>query len=218
MFTGIVEEIGSVHRTEIRSGGMRMDVAASAVLEGTRPGDSISVNGVCLTVEKIVGNMFTAFLSTQTLEKTTLGDAGDGYRVNLERALALGDRLGGHLVSGHVEAKGQIRELRKDGEGYQLTVSCPSEFAPYIVPKGSVSVDGVSLTIVKDMGQAFSVSMIPETFKKTTFRLKTPGNFVNLEPDLILKYVMSVVRNLTAETSGGAITIDKLIESGFITD
>jgi len=218
MFTGIVEEIGSVHRTEIRSGGMRMDVEASAVLEGTRPGDSISVNGVCLTVEKIVGNMFTAFLSTQTLEKTTLGDAGDGYRVNLERALALGDRLGGHLVSGHVEAKGQIRELRKDGEGYQLIVSCPSEFAPYIVPKGSVSVDGVSLTIVKDMGQAFSVSMIPETFKKTTFRLKTPGNFVNLEPDLILKYVMSVVRNLTAETSGGAITIDKLIESGFITD
>jgi riboflavin synthase len=218
MFTGIVEEIGSIHRTEIRSGGLRMDVAASVVLKGTRTGDSISVNGVCLTVEKIASDMFTAFLSTQTLDRTTLGDAGSGYRVNLERALALGDRLGGHLVSGHVEAKGQIRELRKEGEGFQLVVSYPSEFSPYVVPKGSVSVDGVSLTIVEDVGQTFSVSMIPETFEKTTFRLKTPGNFVNLEPDLILKYVMSAVRNLTAETSGGAITIDKLRESGFIAD
>ncbi len=218
MFTGIVEEIGSVQRKETRSGGLRMDVAASVVLEGTRPGDSISVNGVCLTVERIGSDIFTAFLSTQTLERTTLRDADSGYRVNLERALALGDRLGGHLVSGHVEAKGQIRELKKDGEGYQLVVSCPPEFSPYLVPKGSVSVDGVSLTIVEDRGHAFSVAMIPETFEKTTFRLKTPGNFVNLEPDLILKYVMSAVRNLTAETSGGGMTIDKLRDSGFIAD
>lgn len=217
MFTGIVEEIGSVQRTELRPGGLRMDVRASVTLEGTRPGDSISVNGVCLTVERVAGDVFTAFLSTETLGMTTLGDAGAGYQVNLERSLALGDRLGGHLVSGHVEAKGQIRELRKDGEGYQLVVSCPSEFAPFVVPKGSVSVDGVSLTIVEDMRQAFSVSLIPETFEKTTFRLKTPGNFVNLEPDLILKYVMSAVRNLTADTSGGSITIDKLRDSGFIT-
>ena len=218
MFTGIVEEIGSVRRTELRSGGLRIDVGASVVLEGTRPGDSISVNGVCLTVERITGGVFTAFLSTETLERTTLRDAGAGYQVNLERALALGGRLGGHLVSGHVEAKGQIREFKKDGEGYQLVVSCPSEFIPYVVAKGSVSVDGVSLTIVENMGQAFSVSMIPETFEKTTFRLKTPGNFVNLEPDLILKYVMSVVRNLTADASSGSITIDKLRESGFIAD
>jgi len=195
-----------------------MDVEASVVLEGTKPGDSISVNGVCLTVEKVAGDVFTAFLSSETVEKTTFGDVGAGYKVNLERALSLGGRLGGHLVSGHVETKGQIRELRKDGEGYQLVVTCPSEFAPYIVPKGSVSVDGVSLTIVEDMGKTFSVSLIPETFEKTTFRLKTPGNFVNLEPDLILKYVMSVVRNLTNKTSGESITIDKLRESGFITD
>jgi len=218
MFTGIVEEIGSIQRAEQKSGGMRLDVTASAVLEGTRPGDSISVNGVCLTVERVVGAVFTAFLSTETVEMTTLGDAGTGYQVNLERAMAFGGRVGGHLVSGHVEGKGQIRELKKDGEGYQLVVSCPSEFSPYIVPKGSVSVDGVSLTIVEDLGQAFSVAMIPETFETTTFRLKTPGNFVNLEPDLILKYVMSVVRNLAADKSGGSITIDKLRDSGFITD
>ncbi|MDF1524683.1 MAG: riboflavin synthase [bacterium] len=218
MFTGIVEEIGSVRRTELRSGGLRIDVEGSAVLEGTRPGDSISVNGVCLTVEKVTGSVFTAFLSSETMEKTTLGDAVIGFRVNLERALVLGGRLGGHLVSGHVETKGQIRELRKDGEAYHLVISCPSEFAPYVVPKGSVSVDGVSLTIVEGMGEVFSVAMIPETFEKTTFRLKTPGNFVNLEPDLILKYVMSVVRNLTAEASSETITIDKLIEAGFIAD
>ncbi|MCJ7500592.1 riboflavin synthase, partial [bacterium] len=150
--------------------------------------------------------------------RTTLGDAVIGFQVNLERALVLGGRLGGHLVSGHVEAKGQIRELRKDGEVYHLVISCPSEFAPYVVPKGSVSVDGVSLTIVEGMGEVFSVAMIPETFEKTTFRLKTPGNFVNLEPDLILKYVMSVVRNLTAGTNSETITIDKLIEAGFIAD
>lgn len=218
MFTGIVEEIGSVQRTESRSGGMRVYVAASLVLEGTRPGDSILVNGVCLTVENITGDVFTAFLSTETLEKTTLEGAGAGYQVNLERALAFGGRLGGHLVSGHVEARGQIRELKKDGEGYQLVVSYPSHFRPYIVQKGSISVDGVSLTIVEDLGQDFSVSMIPETFEKTTFRLKTAGNFVNLEPDLILKYVMSVVRNLTAGSNEESLTLDKLRDSGFITE
>jgi riboflavin synthase len=218
MFTGIVEEVGFVRRTELRPGGLRMDVEGAAVLEGTRPGDSISVNGVCLTVERVTGSLFTAFLSSQTLERTTLGDAGAGFQVNLERALAFGGRLGGHLVSGHVEEKGQIKELRKDGEGYHLVISCPSEFAPYIVPKGSVSVDGVSLTIVDGMEETFSVAMIPETFEKTTFRLKTPGNFVNLEPDLILKYVMSAVGNLTAGTNNESLTINKLIEAGFIGD
>ena len=216
MFTGIVEEMGTVLRTETVPGGMRIEVRASTVLEGTSPGDSISVGGVCLTVENLSAGAFMAFLSSETLQRTTLADAGPGYEVNLERALAMGDRFGGHLVSGHVEVKGQIRELKKDGQGYRLIVTCPEEFGPYIVPKGSVSVDGVSLTIVDDLDQAFSVSMIPETFEKTTFRLKTPGNFVNLEPDLILKYVMSVVRNLTAGTNGDTLSIEKLIKSGFI--
>lgn len=218
MFTGIVEEVGTVQHTVPGLGGLRMDIEASAVLGGTRPGDSISVGGVCLTVEKVTDRMFTAFLSRETLEKTTLGKARTGDQVNLERAMAMGGRFGGHLVSGHAEAKGQISELEKEGEAFRLVVTCPEDFAPYIVPKGSVSVDGVSLTIVEDLGQAFSVSMIPETFEKTTFRLKRPGNFVNLEPDLILKYVISVVRNLTAGKSGGSITIDKLIEAGFITE
>lgn len=218
MFTGIVEEIGTVQRVEPRSGGIRMLVGASTVLEGTKAGDSISVGGVCLTVERVTDSAFSAFLSRETLERTALATAGAGYKVNLERALALGDRLGGHLVSGHVETRGQIRELRKEGEGYHLEVTCGPDFSPYIVSKGSVSVDGVSLTIVEDLGQAFSVSVIPETFEKTTFRLKTPGDFVNLEPDLILKYVMSVIRNLTADKRDGSITMDKLIQAGFVTE
>lgn len=218
MFTGIVEEVGSVRRTQSVPGGRRIKVEASTVLEGTSTGDSILVDGVCLTVEKIEKGAFTAFLSAETMEKTTLRDVASGHRINLERALALGDRLGGHLVSGHVETRGRILELKKEGEGFSLVVSCPAEFSPYVVPKGSVSVDGVSLTIVDDLGGAFNVSMIPETFEKTTFRLKTAGNFVNLEPDLILKYVMSVIRNLTAGTNDGSITIEKLVKSGFITD
>jgi riboflavin synthase len=218
MFTGIVEEIGTVKRVEARPGGLRMEIGATVVLEGTGPGDSISVNGVCLTVETISESSFTVFLSSETVELSTLDGAAAGYQVNLERALALGDRLGGHLVSGHVETKGQILELKKEGEGYRLAVTCPPAFTPYLVPKGSISVDGVSLTIVDSKEQVFSVSMIPETFEKTTFRLKTPGNFVNLEPDLILKYVMSVVRNFTAGTNDGSLTIEKLRESGFITD
>jgi len=218
MFTGIVEEVGKVTRVEMRAGGMRVQVKASTVLEGTKPGDSILVDGICLTVEDLSDQMFRAFLSAETLTKTTFGDVKTGRMVNLERSLALGDRLGGHLVSGHVEARGRIRDLNKDGETYLLTVSVPGEFAPYVAPKGSVSVDGVSLTIAEGTQGAFTVSLIPETFEKTTFPLKTTGDFVNLEPDLILKYVMSVIRNLTAEAKGGSITIDKLLESGFITD
>lgn len=218
MFTGIVEEVGKVTRTEMRAGGMRIQVEAFAVLEGAKPGDSILVDGVCLTVEDFSDGAFRAFLSAETMGKTTFGDVKAGRRVNLERSLALGDRLGGHLVSGHVEARGQIRELKKDGEAYRLTVSCPSEFAPYVIPKGSVSVDGVSLTIAEGIGRGFTVSLIPKTFEKTTFPLKTTGDFVNLEPDLILKYVMSVILDLTGEAESGSITFKKLLESGFITD
>jgi riboflavin synthase len=218
MFTGIVEETGSIQQIRTVPGGRRLDISASRVLEGTNPGDSILVDGVCLTVERVLDKAFTAFLSSETVGTTTLGEAAAGFKVNLERALLLGDRFGGHLVSGHVEVQGRIRDLRREGEGYYLAVDCPSGFGPYIVPKGSVSVNGVSLTMVEDLGQAFSVSMIPETFEKTTFRLKTPGNFVNLEPDLILKYVMSAVRKLTNGAKDGTLSIESLKKAGFIAD
>ncbi len=195
-----------------------MVIEAAVVLGGTVPGHSIAVNGVCLTVEKMVPGGFSTFLSRETIEKTTFPRGRPGDRVNLERALALGDRLGGHFVSGHVEATGRIEELRREGEGYLLTVSGPTGFAPYLVSKGSVAVDGVSLTIVDAREGRFSVALIPETFEKTTFRLKTMGDFVNLEPDLFLKYVMSAVRQLVKPGETGGITWDNLQKSGFLTD
>lgn len=218
MFTGIVEETGRIARVEKRAGGARFEIEGALVLEGTEPGHSIAVNGVCLTVENTRQGLFSAFLSTETLGKTTFSGAKPGDGVNLERALAFGGRLGGHLVSGHVEAKGRIDVLRKDGEGYLLTVSAPGDFAPYLVEKGSIAVDGVSLTIVGFEEGRFTMALIPETFEKTTFRLKTMGDFVNLEPDLILKYVMSSVRDLAEPGETGSITLERLKKSGFIAD
>lgn len=218
MFTGIIEETGRVSRIEQRSGGARMEIEAVLVLEGTKPGHSLAVNGVCLTVEITASGRFSTFLSGETLERTTLSSVRPGDDVNLERALAFGGRLGGHLVSGHVEATGRIEGLKKDGENYLLEVSSPPEFEPFLIDKGSIAVDGVSLTIVEVRGGRFTVALIPETFEKTTFRLKTPGNFVNLEPDLILKYVMSAVRHLVEHGETGSITMEKLKDAGFITD
>jgi riboflavin synthase len=218
MFTGIIEETGTVQRLDSAAGGARVQVAAEKVLAGTRTGDSIAVDGVCLTVEKLSGTGFTAFLSDETVSRTTFDRARAGDKVNLERALAMGDRFGGHMVSGHVESIGTVHEMRDSGEGYLLAVSCPPEFLPYLVTKGSISVHGVSLTISGVEGDRFSVAVIPETFEKTTFRLKRPGDFVNLEPDLILKYVMSAVRNLTGGDEERPVTLDMLRRSGFLAD
>ncbi|MDF1535576.1 MAG: riboflavin synthase [bacterium] len=218
MFTGIIEETGTLLRLDTAAGGARVEIRAGAVLGGTRIGDSIAVDGVCLTVEKVTGSLFTAFLSSETMARTTFARARSGDPVNLERALAMGDRLGGHLVSGHVEATGTVREMRETGEGRLLVVSCPHGFMPYAVQKGSVSVHGVSLTIAGVEGDRFSVAVIPETFEKTTFRLKRPGDFVNLEPDLILKYVMSAVRNLSDGDGDRLVTLARLREAGFLAD
>ena len=218
MFTGIVEETGKIGRIEHRPGGVRMEFVAALVLEGTAAGHSISVNGVCLTVEKVIAGGFSAFLSQETLSKTTFHRARPGAPVNLERALALGGRLGGHLVSGHVEAVGRIEALKAEGEAYALEVAAPAGFEPFLVPKGSIAVDGVSLTLVETIGKVFRVALIPETFEKTTFRLKTPGDFVNLEPDLIIKYVMSAIRQVTDSGETGSLSMEKLRDSGFIAD
>lgn len=218
MFTGIIEETGTVKRMDSVAGGARIEVSAAGVLSGTKIGDSIAVDGVCLTVEKLSPGSFSAFLSDETVSKTTFSHTRGGDHVNLERALAMGDRFGGHMVSGHVEYLGKVYEIRKAGEGYHLSVSCPAKFMPFVVIKGSVSVHGVSLTISEVEKQAFSVAVIPETFEKTSFRLKRPGDFVNLEPDLILKYVMSAVRNLTGDGEERSITLDSLRTSGFLAD
>jgi len=218
VFTGIVEETGRIRKVEPRSGGAILQVEADLVLEGSLPGHSICVNGVCLTIEKMISGGFGSFLSMETIEKTTFSMLKTGDPVNLERALALGGRLGGHLVSGHAEGTGRIEEITREGETTMLTVLVAPDFSPFLVAKGSVAVDGVSLTIVDPSPERFKVALIPETIEKTTFRLKRPGDFVNLEPDMILKYVISAVADLAGPDRSGGITLERLKQSGFITD
>jgi riboflavin synthase len=218
MFTGIIEEAGKVSRSTTSEGGLNLIVEAGLVLEGIRIGDSLSIDGVCLTVESCDERSFTSFVSSETLSRTTLETINIGRIVNLERALAMGDRLGGHMVSGHVEAVGKIDFIRPDGKGYRLSVSVPDNFAPYLIEKGSVAVDGVSLTMASVSDSRFEVAIVPKTFEMTTFRLKTAGNFVNLEPDLIFKYVRSAIAELLEPGEDVGLTMERLIKSVFIAD
>ncbi len=192
MFTGIVEELGTVEALERQSDAVRLTVRATTVLEDAGLGDSISVNGVCLTVaatDGVPADTFTADVMAETLDKTGLGALARGDRVNLERAVTAGTRLGGHLVQGHVDAVGHV--VRRDpGDHWDVvTVSLPPALAPYLVDKGSITVDGVSLTVVEAGDDAFTVSLIPETLQRTTLGFREPGDAVNLEVDVIGKYV-----------------------------
>jgi riboflavin synthase len=189
MFTGIVEELGTVAAVEAQSDAVRLTVSATTVLEDSRPGDSISVNGCCLTVAERTHATWTADVMAETLAKTALGSLVAGDRVNLERAATVGSRLGGHLVQGHVDAVGHVVR-REPGEHWDVvTVSMPRELAPYLVDKGSITVDGVSLTVVRAGDKEFTVSLIPETLRRTTLGFREPGDSVNLEVDVIGKYV-----------------------------
>jgi riboflavin synthase len=189
MFTGIVEELGTVAAVEAQSDAVRLTVSATTVLEDSRPGDSISVNGCCLTVAERTHATWTADVMAETLAKTALGSLVAGDRVNLERAATVGSRLGGHLVQGHVDAVGHVVR-REPGEHWDVvTVSMPRELAPYLVDKGSITVDGVSLTVVRAGEEEFTVSLIPETLRRTTLGFREPGDSVNLEVDVIGKYV-----------------------------
>jgi riboflavin synthase len=189
MFTGIVEELGTVAELEQQSDAVRLTVRAATVLADAEPGDSIAVNGCCLTVSERTEHSFTADVMAETLAKTGLGALGTGDRVNLERAVTAGTRLGGHLVQGHVDAVAHV--VRRDpGEHWDVvTVSLPDQLAPYLVDKGSITVDGVSLTVVEVGNDAFTVSLIPETLRRTTLGFREPGDAVNLEVDVIGKYV-----------------------------
>lgn len=189
MFSGIIEETGQV--ADLRRGrdSMVLTVRARRVLEGTRVGDSIAVDGVCLTVRTLEGDRFTADVMHETLRATTLGEMKPGDPVNLERALRLGDRLGGHLVSGHVDGTGRVLRRREGDNAFTLEIAVPEGFAPYLVPKGSVAVDGVSLTVARCGHDRFEVAVIPHTASVTTLGRRRPGDRVNLEADLIGKYV-----------------------------
>ncbi|MDZ4384041.1 MAG: riboflavin synthase [Nitrospirota bacterium] len=194
MFTGLIEELGTVKGIRSQSGGMRLSIAGKNVLDGMKAGDSIAVNGACLTVVEMSHSVFGADVSKETLAKTTLGRLRVGDRVNLERAMRPTDRLGGHLVAGHVDAVGVIRTIERTGEASLFTFEAPPEVSRYLIYKGSIAIDGISLTVNEVQGERFSVTIIPHTARQTTLGLKKAGDPVNLETDLIGKYVEKFVK------------------------
>jgi len=190
MFTGIVEERGAVRS----AGPDRLEVACRTVAADTRVGDSISVNGVCLTAVEVDEGRLAFDLSPETVKRTTLGDLAEDDPVNLERPVTLATRLGGHLVQGHVDGVGEVVEVEADGEGARMRVRAPDELSRYLVEKGSVAVDGVSLTVAGIEGARFEVALIPHTLDATTLGARGPGDRVNLETDVLAKYVERLMR------------------------
>lgn len=192
MFTGIVEEVGRVLSIDTGDAGHLM-VEASKVLEGLKLGDSIAVNGTCLTAVELASDSFRADLSPETFRRTNLGDLTTGSPVNLERPLAAGDRMGGHVVQGHVDGTGRVRSFKVEGEGYMFSFNAPKRLMPYIVEKGFISVDGASLTVVKKGAASFSIAVIPYTLEHTVLGERQKGDRVNLEVDILAKYVESLL-------------------------
>jgi riboflavin synthase len=189
VFTGIVEELGEVTAVEILGDASRFRLRGPLVTEGAKHGDSIAVNGVCLTVVDFGDGEFTADVMAETLNRSSLGALEEGSRVNLERPMAVGDRLGGHIVQGHVDNVGTVLE-RKPSENWEIVkISLPADLTRYVVEKGSITVDGVSLTVVDAGPDFFTISLIPTTLALTTLGIKQPGDPVNLEVDVIAKYV-----------------------------
>ncbi|MEU7379557.1 riboflavin synthase [Streptomyces sp. NPDC042207] len=200
MFTGIVEELGEVTAVEDLGDAARFRLRGPVVTEGARHGDSIAVNGVCLTVVEHEGDEFTADVMAETLKRSSLGVLTTGSRVNLERPTAVGARLGGHIVQGHVDGTGTILD-RTPSEHWEIVkISLPADLARYVVEKGSITVDGISLTVVEAGDAHFTVSLIPTTLALTTLGLKQPGDPVNLEVDVVAKYV----ERLLGDRSRGA--------------
>lgn len=216
MFTGIIEEQGIVRSLAVQQESARLTVSAQKVLEDVRLGDSIAVNGVCLTVVAFFAHEFTADMMPETLRKTNLAYLKPGDRVNLERALALGGRLGGHLVSGHVDGVGLITEKRPEGNAVIFRFQAPPGVIRYVVPKGSVAIDGISLTVADVRDDTFSVSVIPHTAAMTTLGVKKAGDKVNLENDMIGKYVDRLLTAYREDEKKSDISMEFLKASGFL--
>ncbi|MFQ5991644.1 MAG: riboflavin synthase [Nitrospiraceae bacterium] len=218
MFTGIIEEIGVVKALDAGLTTTRLDILASTVIETLTVGDSISVNGACLTVVGVNDREFSVEVSSETLSVTTLGSLAAGAPLNLERAMKLSDRINGHLVSGHVDGVGVIKQRDQQGNSIVLVIEGPSEILRYCVPKGSVTVDGVSMTINQVKKKSFDIAIIPHTAKVTTLGLRGVGEKVNLEADLIGKYVERLLqgRGVLPTQSAPAIDREYLQKRGLI--
>ena len=214
MFTGIVEELGTIRAVRRGARSAVLSIAARTVLEDLKIGDSVAVNGVCLTVTSLDDGGFTADVMPETLRRSSLGALGPGGRVDLERAMAAGGRFGGHIVSGHIDGTGTIRALRRDDNAVWYTVSAAPALLKYIVEKGSIAIDGISLTVAAVDETSFSVSVIPHTAANTILGTKRPGDTVNLETDLIGKYVEKLL-SFRDEPASGGLTLEILRQNGF---
>lgn len=218
MFTGLVEGIGKIVSLQPYRGGLLAEISASFLLKDINIGDSVAVDGVCLTVTEIKGSSFKTLLSPETLAKTTFRYKTSGEFVNLERALKLGERLGGHLVSGHVDGIGRILSIVPIEDFWKLTIEIPSEFSPYLVKKGSIAIDGVSLTINDFRNNILELMFIPHTLKVTTLCLKKPGDLVNIEIDIIAKMVYKWLSPYleSLESIRKRLNLEFLKEHGFL--
>ena len=218
MFTGIIEELGRVRSVERRGEGVRLTVEARVVTEGTNEGDSIAVNGVCLTALDVKRDSFAADGSRETLQRSTLGALRAGSPVNLERAVTPATRLGGHIVQGHVDATGRFLAAEEHGGSWTVRIAYPREMARYLVFKGSVAVEGISLTVSSLKEDHFEVAIIPKTWTLTNLSTLRPGDAVNLEADIIAKYVERIlsVGKQSEEEKPTELTAGKLAELGFL--
>lgn len=212
MFTGIIEEVGHVKSLHRGAKSFTLEVEAEKVLEGTLVGDSIATNGVCLTVTSLTGHGFSADVMPETVSRTALGELVSGSPVNLERALSLQTRLGGHIVSGHIDGTGRIADRRQDDTALWLTIECDSKLLRYIIEKGSVTLQGVSLTVARVDARSFAVSLIPHTQAATTLHQAKVGDLVNIENDIIAKYVEKL---LGKGPDNGSDLLDKMAKYGF---
>ena len=218
MFTGIIEALGTIRQLQRSQGDIQLEIASGELdLTDVRLGDSIAVNGVCLTVTAVQAQSFVADVSVETMDYTSIGQLQSGDAVNLEKALTPSSRLGGHIVSGHVDGVGEIIERFDDARSMRMWVKAPSELARYIAHKGSITVDGVSLTVNKIAGSDFELNIIPHSAESTLLVSYRPGRLVNLEVDLIARYLERLLTaDKDSDDSGAGVTMAQLAESGFL--
>ena len=214
MFTGLIEETGTVCEVCRNGNASFIRIAAEKVLEGTKVGDSIAVNGVCLTVTDHDGKIFRADVMNETLSRSSLGTLKQGSKVDLERAMSAEGRFGGHIVSGHIDGTGTVSSIKQDGIAVRYTISADDKLLRYIVEKGSVTLDGISLTVASVTDSDFTVSVIPHTAEQTILPYKKVGDIINIETDIIGKYVEKLLRPAEPKKSG--VTMEQLMKNGFI--
>lgn len=216
MFTGIIEELGEVSRLQKREKSFKISIRASLILEDMKLGDSISTNGLCLTISEFNQKEFTADIMPESLNRSNFGTLNVGAKVNLERAMPLNGRFGGHIVSGHIDGVGQILEVKKEENAIWFEIKTSLNLMRYTVEKGSITIDGISLTVAQVKSKSFSVSIIPHTLKKTIMADKKVGDTVNLENDILGKYIEKLWGDSSSSMKESSVTKEKLFNNGFL--